>query len=196
METTLINVLSAASSTPEEAVRITAEGFDAVVREHQRRVYRVILLLAKDRDAADTLTQECFLRAYQARDRFRGECRIDTWLLRIAVNLVRDHVKSRRASFWKRLVGLDSDDRNTNDTASPHASPERALMARAELQAVLASVKQLSPQQRTIFLLRFVEDMPLNDIAAVLGLKLGSVKAHLFRALSKVRAQMKEQQWR
>lgn len=196
METTLINVLSAASSTPEEVVRITAEGFDAVVREHQRRVYRVILLLAKDRDAADTLTQECFLRAYQARDRFRGECRIDTWLLRIAVNLVRDHVKSRRASFWKRLVGLDSDDRNTSDTASPHASPERALMARAELQAVLDSVKQLSPQQRTIFLLRFVEDMPLSDIAAVLGLKLGSVKAHLFRALSKVRAQMKGQQWR
>jgi RNA polymerase sigma-70 factor (ECF subfamily) len=57
-------------------------------------------------------------------------------------------------------------------------------------------VNKLSRQQRTIFLLRFVEEMPLIDIAAVLGLKIGSVKAHLFRALTNVRAEMKEQQWR
>jgi RNA polymerase sigma-70 factor (ECF subfamily) len=196
VETTLINVLSAGSSTPQAAVRIRAEDFDAIVRQHQRRVYRVILVLAKDRDTADALTQECFLRAYQARDRFRGECRIETWLLRIAVNLVRDHAKSQRAGFWKRLVGLDHGDRNENASVSLHPSPERALMARAELQAVLDSLTQLSRQQRTIFLLRFVDDMPLPDIAAVLGLKLGSVKAHLFRALSKIRAKMKEQQWR
>ena len=196
METTLINVLSTAGSTPQEAAEIMADGFDAMVRRHQRRVYRVILLLAKDRDTADTLTQECFLRAYQARESFRGECRVDTWLLRIAVNLVRDHAKNRRAGFWKRLIGFDQNDEKATDPVSRHPSPERALMARAELQAVLDSVNKLSRQQRTIFLLRFVEDMPLMDIAAVLGLKTGSVKAHLFRALTNVRAEMKEQKWR
>ena len=196
VETTLTNALSAARSTPQEAVAITAEGFDAIVRQHQRRVYRVILLLAKDRDAADTLTQECFLRAYQARDSFRLECRVDTWLLRIAVNLVRDHAKSRRAGFWKRLVALDHRDEKANEAASRQPSPERTLLARAELQAVLESVNRLSGQQRTIFLLRFVEEMPLADIATVLGLKLGTVKAHLFRALTNVRAEMKEQKWR
>ncbi len=77
------------------------------MRQHQRRVYRVIFLLVRDRDTADTLTQECFLRAYLKRASFRGECRIETWMLRIAVNLVRDHAKSRRTSFWKRLIGLE-----------------------------------------------------------------------------------------
>jgi RNA polymerase sigma-70 factor (ECF subfamily) len=196
VETTLINVLSAAGSTPQEAVGVTAEGFDALVRQHQRRVYRIIFLLAKDRDTADTLTQECFLRAYQARDTFRGECRIDTWLLRIAVNLVRDHAKNRRAGFWNRLIGLGHGDDKATEVASHHPSPERELMARAELRAVLDSVNKLSRQQRTIFLLRFVEEMPLFDIAALLGLKIGSVKAHLFRALTNVRAEMTEQKWR
>lgn len=196
VETTLINALSAVRSTPQEAVEITAEGFDAIVREHQRRVYRVILLLAKDRDVADTLTQECFLRAYQSRASFRGECRIDTWLLRIAVNLVRDHAKNRKAGFWKRLIGLGHRAENAGDAASGQPSPERALIARAEWQAVLDSVNKLSRQQRAIFLLRFVEEMPLADIAAVLGLKIGTVKAHLFRALSNVRGEMREQKWR
>ena len=70
VETTLLNALSADSSRPQEAVEITADGFDAIVRQHQRRVYRVILILAKDRDTADILTQECFLRAYQTRQSF------------------------------------------------------------------------------------------------------------------------------
>jgi RNA polymerase sigma-70 factor, ECF subfamily len=177
-------------------MEITAETFDAIVRQYQRKVYRVILLLTKDRDVADTLTQECFLRAYQSRETFRGECRVDTWLLRIAVNLVRDHARNRKASFWKRLVGLDESGENAKETASSRPSPERSLMARAELQAVWESVNRLSRQQRAIFLLRFVEEMPLSDIADVLGLKLGSVKAHLFRALTNVRTEMKEQKWR
>ena len=190
METTLLNALSADSSRPQEAVEITADGFDAIVRQHQRRVYRVILILAKDRDTADILTQECFLRAYQARQSFRGECRIDTWLLRIALNLVRDHAKNRRAGFWKRLIGWDENDEKATEAVSHLPSPERAFLVRAELQAVLDSVNKLSRQQRTIFLLRFVEDMELLEIAAATGLKEGTVKGHLFRAVQAVRERL------
>src|SRR5882672_10230408 len=86
---------------------IAMEAFDDLVRQHQRRVYRVLFLLLRDPDAADTLTQECFLRAYQKRDGFRGESSADTWLLRIAVNLARDHLRNRRAGFWRRLIGLE-----------------------------------------------------------------------------------------
>src|SRR5207237_5211333 len=86
---------------------IAAEDFDEIVRQHQRRVYRVLFLLLRNSDAADTLTQECFVRAYEKRSSFRGEARIDTWLLQIAVNLARDHSRNRRAGFWKRLIGLE-----------------------------------------------------------------------------------------
>jgi RNA polymerase sigma-70 factor, ECF subfamily len=125
------------------------------------------------------------------------ECRIEIWLLRIAVNLVRDHGKNRRTSFWKRLAGLQ--DRSTNDEprefATPQPSPERVLLAREQLQSILSAVSSLPTQQRSIFLLRFAEEMSLAQIADVLDVKVGTVKAQLARATGKLR-EMKERQWR
>jgi RNA polymerase sigma-70 factor (ECF subfamily) len=191
-------ILTTALSTPvtEKAEEISAERFDEIMRQHQRRVYRVIFLLVRDRDTADTLTQECFLRAYLKRASFRGECKIETWLLRIAVNLVRDHGKSRRTSFWKRLVGLeDKEDGGAEPRQfpAPEPSAERTLLAREELEAVWNALSSLSPQQRAIFFLRYEEEMSLAQIAGVLDLKVGSVKSQLARATGKLR-EMKETQ--
>jgi len=193
MGTTLTATLS--STSRANADSIPAESFDEIVRQHQRRVYRVIFLLVKDSDAADTLTQECFLRAYQKRATFRGECALATWLLRIAVNLARDHGKNRRLSFWRKLVGLEDENSGgeAQPYAAPHPSPERILLARETLQEVWTAVASLSPQQQTIFLLRFAEDMALAEIAEVLRLKVGTVKAQLFRATNKVKETIKEQ---
>jgi RNA polymerase sigma-70 factor, ECF subfamily len=187
METALTPALGAA------AQNITAEEFDAIVRRHQRRVHRVLLTLLRDADEADNLTQECFLRAYQSMSSFRGESSLETWLLRIAANLARDHVRNRRTSFWKRLLGLSDDgDGWAESVPAPEASPERALLVREEVRAVWDAANQLSQQQRAVFLLRFVEDMELNEIATVLGLQVGSVKTHLFRALQTVRGRLRE----
>src|SRR4051794_36115225 len=85
------------------------QDFDRVVAEHQRRIFRVVLAITHDEDAAQTLTQECFLKAYRSRATFRGESPLGAWLLRIAVNLGRDHVRNRRAGFWKRLFAGDAE---------------------------------------------------------------------------------------
>jgi RNA polymerase sigma-70 factor (ECF subfamily) len=188
VDTALTAVLSA--PTPVVADSMSADRFEEIVRQNQRRIYRVIFLLVRDADAADTLTQECFLRAYQRQASFRGECVVGTWLVRIAVNLARDHVKNRRASFWRRLVGLEGDgsgESSSRHMVAPHPSPEGILLAQETLQAVWSAVGLLSQQQQTIFLLRFAEEMSLAEIAATLGLKEGTVKAHLFRATSKVK---------
>jgi len=192
LETVLTSPLSAAAAQPAQA--ISSARFDEIIRQHQRRVYRIILLLVKDADAADTLTQECFLRAYRNRNSFRRECTIETWLLRIAVNLVRDHGKNRRLSFWRKLVGLEENEASLYErAATPQPSAERILLAREELDAVWTAAASLSQQQRAVFLLRFAEEMSLADIAEVLGLKVGSVKAQLSRGLGKVRRVLKEQ---
>ena len=182
-------------AAPAEVVQgIAVHDFDEIVRRHQRRVYRVLFILLGDADAADTLTQECFLRAYRKRESFRGECRIDTWLLRIAVNLAHDHRRNRRTSFWKRLVGLDSEAAEHVGTISdPRPSPERLLLVQRQLQAVWDLVQTLPARQRTIFLLRFAEDMTLGEISSVMGLQTGSVKTHLFRGIRTIRAAIKEQ---
>ena len=193
METAITTALNSPVAKEEEA--ISSKSFDEIIRQHQRRVYRVLYLLLKDADAADTLTQECFLRAYKKRESFRGECRIETWLLRIAVNLARDHGKSRRASFWRRLIGLeDAEGSETVPRQFPGSqpSPERVLLAREELEAVWAAVASLSQQQRIIFLLRFAEEMSLAEVAAILDLSVGTVKAHLFRATARVRETVRE----
>ncbi len=195
MESALTATLNPAVQAPAEA--ILASSFEDIMRRHQRRVHRVIYLLVRNEDIADNLTQECFLRAYQKRASFRGECRIETWLLRIALNLVRDHGKNRRASFWRRLIGVEEHDEAAQPLrfASLEPSPERVLLAREELQSVWNALSSLSPQQHEIFFLRFAEEMPLLEIAELLELKIGTVKAQLARATGKLR-EMKEKQWR
>src|SRR5436190_4170835 len=102
LETVLTSPLSAAAEEPVQG--ISSAKFDEIILQHQRRIYRVILILVKDVHAASTLTQECFLRAYRHLCSFRGECTLETWLLRIAVNVVSDHVKNRRLAFWRQRV--------------------------------------------------------------------------------------------
>src|SRR5436305_15208693 len=104
-------VLSTPAQQAERAAAIV-EDFEAVVREHQSRVFRTLLGMLRDRDAAETLMQETFLRAYQHREKFRGEASIGTWILRIAINLGRDHMRNQRMRFWRQLyqTGVEVDD--------------------------------------------------------------------------------------
>jgi RNA polymerase sigma-70 factor (ECF subfamily) len=175
---------------------IRPEDFDTLVSLHQRRIYRVLLGQLRDPDAAATLTQECFLRAYRNRESFRGEASVTTWLIRIALNLAKDHARNRRQSFWKRLFGHSDDDWTevAATVAAPQASAEKALLAKEEVAQVMRAVETLSPQQRAVFTLRFVEEMTLEEIAAATELKTGTVKAHLSRAVAAVRKIVKEGQ--
>lgn len=181
-------------ATSRVAEGLAEAEFDQLMRLHQRRVYRLLLGMLRDPEAADTLTQECFLRAWRKRSSFRGEAAVGTWLVRIAVNLARDHARNRRLAFWRRLFSApaDNDDARTQAEQLPslRAGPEQALLARQELDAVWNVVEALPQQQKAVFLLRFVEEMSLDEIAEALDLRVGSVKSHLFRALSTVKTRV------
>jgi RNA polymerase sigma-70 factor, ECF subfamily len=163
------------------------EDFDAMARLYGPRVFRFALASLRDRDGAETVAQDCLLKAWQARARFRGDCTVQTWLMQIAVNLVRDRVRSRRLQFWKSAVEIDSVRQWIPDGS---LSPEAQAAAREQIAAVWQATAKLSGKQRTVFLLRFVEDMELLEIAAVTGMKEGTVKIHLFRALEAVRKRL------
>lgn len=183
-----------ATSRSQTAEGLAEADFDQLMRLHQRRIYRLLLGMLRDPEAADTLTQECFLRAWRKRSSFRGEAAVGTWLVRIAVNLARDHARNRRLAFWRRLFAAPAGSDDARSQAellpSPHAGPEQALLARQELDAVWSVVQALPQQQRAVFLLRFVEEMSLDEIAQALELSTGTVKAHLFRALRAVKARL------
>jgi len=173
----------------EEIRTGTLEDFDSLVRLHRPRIFRFILASVRDRETAENLTQDCLVKAFKARDQFRGAASIGTWLIQIAANLVRDHESNSRLRFWRRTLSSGTDVADLGDwVADQQRSPEAMAMAKQQVNAIWRAATSLTERQRTVFLLRFVEDMDLLEIAAVTGMKEGTVKTHLFRALQAVRA--------
>jgi len=164
------------------------DDFDALMRQHQPRIFRFLLASLRDRDAAENLTQDCFVRAYKAREQFRGGSSLSTWLMHIAANLVRDHEANSRLKFWKRRLRSDVDLNDISDwIPDQQRSPEALALAKEQVETIWKAAGRLSERQRTVFLLRFVEDMDLLEIAAITGMKEGTVKTHLFRAVQSLR---------
>ena len=167
------------------------QDFDSLVRLYRPRIFRFMLASLRDRESAENLTQECFLKAFQARDQFRGAAAVGTWLMQIATNLVRTHEGSKRLKFWRRTLGTCLDLADVGHWIPDlQRSPEAMVLAREQVEAIWTAVASVSERQRTVFLLRFVEDMDLLEIAAVTGMKEGTVKTHLFRAVQAVRAKL------
>jgi RNA polymerase sigma-70 factor (ECF subfamily) len=167
------------------------QDFDSLVELYRPRIFRFLLASLRDRESAENLTQDCFVRAYRARDQFRAAAAAGTWLMQIAANLVRSHESSSRLKFWRRSLSSGVELAEIGDlVADRERSPEAMAIARENVAAIWNTVGKLSERQRTVFLLRFVEDMDLLEIAAVTGMKEGTVKTHLFRALRAVRAHM------
>lgn len=165
--------------------------FDVIVQTYRPRVFRFLLASVRDRESAENLTQDCFLRAYRARDQFRGDSSRTTWLMQIAINLVRKHESNSRLKFWRRALRPGLSPADLRDwLPDRQVSPEAAVLAREQVDAIWCVVTQLSERQRTVFLLRFVEEMDLLEIAGATGMKEGTVKTHLFRALQSVRAKL------
>ncbi len=174
-----------------EAEEKAAQEFAHIVATHRPHIYRFLLASLRDADLAETLTQECFLKAHRNWRSFRGESSAMTWLMRIAINLQKDHWRNRRAQFWRRTQTNSVDaDEASQWLPSGESSQEQQVLARERVAQVWQAVKGLSERQRTVFLLRYVQEMELSEIAGAMGLSEGTVKAHLSRALGKVRAEL------
>jgi RNA polymerase sigma-70 factor (ECF subfamily) len=170
---------------------VAAEEFTAVVARHRPQIFRFLLASTRDADLAETLTQDCFLKAHRNWASFRGESSAMTWLMRIAINLQKDHWRSRRLQFWRKTQSNAVDlDEASEWLPSGERSVEQKLMARERVAQVSKAVEKLSERQRTVFLLRYVEEAELSEIAQATGLSEGTVKAHLSRALTKVRLEL------
>lgn len=177
------------TADPDRAAAESGD-FEALVRAYRPKILRFALASLQDGDAADSVTQDCFLRAFRAWNTFRGECSLETWLMRIAVNLVRDYGRNRRLQFWKRTQRNSDEIETQIRLAGWGPTPESQMLLREQVKLVWRAARTLPERQRTVFLLRFVEDMDLLEIASAAGMKEGTVKAHLFSAIRRVRRQL------
>src|SRR5215467_9724505 len=110
------------------------EDFERFVEQYRTRVLRFLFASVRDMDLAETLTQDCFWKAYKHRGSFRGDCSVHTWLMRIAVNLVRDHARNRRLQFWSKAPCVGSEE--IHNWPDRSISPEQKAAVNEQVQAV------------------------------------------------------------
>ena len=178
--------------TVEAAEELAAQEFARIVESHRPQIFRFLLASLRDVDLAETLTQDCFLKAHRNWKHFRGESSAMTWLMRIAINLQKDYWRNRRIQFWRqtRTNAVDLDEAS-DWLPNGERNAEQQILAREQVAQVWQAVKGLSERQRTVFLLRYVEERELSEIAEATGLSEGTVKAHLSRALGRVRTELR-----
>lgn len=165
--------------------------FETLVQRFQRKIYRVAFAIVRDAMEADTITQDTFVQAYMHLARFQGRSELETWLTRIAINRARDLLRRRR---FVSLFSSDDDEENGRvagiEPIDERPDAERQIMASQLRRAIDRAEAKLSSQQKVIFRLRHYEDLSLEEIAEHLGLRSGTVRAHLFRAIHKIRKEL------
>jgi len=167
------------------------DDIEALDRVYRSRLLRFVAYSTGDQDLAETIVQDCLLKAFNSRDSFRGDCAVYTWLAHIATNLVRDHQRTRKFQFWRRIQKTAPDlSEMSSLLPSGETSPESQFLARERAQQVAAALETLSVNQRTIFLMRFIEEMDLQEICLATGMQISTVKTHLHRAVKSVRLKL------
>ena len=166
-------------------------GFTTLMREHAPKVVGLATRLTGDRSEAEDIAQEAFLRLHRALPGFRGDSTISTWLYRTTTHLAIDHLRRERLKRRIFFFRASEDDPDPLEAVSdPRSNPGRDLHARQAMQHLRRGLRKLSARQRVVFVLRHHEGLPLQEIADLLGMETGTVKSHLHRAVTTLRAEL------
>ncbi len=177
----------------ERARNGDAEALDHLIRRHQQQVFAVALRMLGDRDEAQDVAQDVFVRAYQGLGGFRQEAKLSTWLIAITMNLCRN-----RRRWWARrrrviVASLDEPLEHGEGTLGhqvedPAPRPSAVAQSRERQQQLAAALAQLDEPSRAVVVLRDVQGYAYEEIAQVLEIPVGTVRSRLSRARLQLRA--------
>ncbi|HKU20502.1 MAG TPA: sigma-70 family RNA polymerase sigma factor [Terriglobales bacterium] len=166
--------------------------FGELVKRYDRNVFRIALHITQNREDAEDVVQDAFLKAYENLEQFQGQSKFYTWLVRIAVNEALMKLRRRRP---ERMVSLDQEVQTEEDSmprevADWSPNPEQ-LYNQAELRDILGkTIQGLPPSFRTVFVLRDVEGLSTEETAQALELSVPAVKSRLLRARLQLRERL------
>jgi len=163
----------------ERARQGDRDAFEALVRKYEAKVYHLAYGFVQDRAAADDLAQEIFLKVYLSLEKFHFRSGFGTWLYRLAVNHIKDHL---RKTARKREVSLDDVAEAAFPAADEVREREEKKIRDDRRKAVLTVLETLPAKYRVIVTLRDVEGLPYETIAETLSISLGTVDSRLYRA--------------
>ena len=170
--------------------------FDVLLERYQQRAYRLAWSILRDGEEARDLSQEAFLRLFQTAGSFRGRARFSTWFYRLLVNLCLDHRRKHR--WWHQVFTreerAEADGHSRlDDQAAPAHDPVDALGRERALARVWDAAERLSPQQRAVLALHVQENLPMSEVATVMGCAEATARVHLHRALAGLRTLLQKE---
>jgi RNA polymerase sigma-70 factor (ECF subfamily) len=162
--------------------------FEKLVELYQKRIFQFMFHMVKNREEAEDLTQELFLRVFRARQKYRPEARLSKWIFMIAHNLALNSIRSRKSQKGQVGRGLAGAGTTTHmlapelNVASPEGTPSAQMRSVELSQVVQESIFTLAEDQRVAIMLNKYEEMSYEEIAQIMGRTEASVKSLLFRA--------------
>jgi RNA polymerase sigma-70 factor (ECF subfamily) len=184
------------SLTDQEVVSLARDGKEAAFREligrYQRPVFSLIYRLVRDRERAEDLSQDTFIKVLNHIDRYSPEFKFSSWLFKIANNVAIDHLRRRQLDTISmegspHATTADIAEATSFELATQTETPLQELEARELGSEIERAISQLRPEYRACILLRHVEDKSYEEIAATLDLPLGTVKTYIHRARHELR---------
>ena len=190
-----------ASLSDQAVVALAKEGREPAYREllarYERPVFTLIFRMVRDRELAEDLSQETFVKVLNNIDRYSTDFKFSSWLFKIANNVTIDHLRKRHLE----TVSIEgSPDASTPDQekatalaiVSPGESPLEELESRELGSAIEKAIGKLRPEYRSCILLRHVEAYSYEEISEIVGLPLGTVKTYIHRARQELREALEE----
>jgi RNA polymerase sigma-70 factor (ECF subfamily) len=160
------------------------QAFGLLVTKYQRKLSRLLSRMIRDPAEVEDVVQEAFIKAYRALSSFRGESAFYTWLYRIGINTAKNYLVSlgRRASSRSDIQSEDAEGFEDAEQLRDIDTPERLMMSRQVVEAVDEAMDHLPEELRMAIVLREIEGLSYEEIAATMGCPIGTVRSRIFRA--------------
>ncbi len=164
------------------------EAFEALVLEHQNKVYSLALRMVGNEEDARDMAQDAFIRAFSSLSGFRGDSKFSVWLYRLTTNICIDFLRSRAKKRTVSMTWTDSEVEGQGELEIPDErySPEQRFESTDIRESVQRGLDALSPQYREILVLREINGLTYEEIGQALGIEEGTVKSRIFRARKKL----------
>ncbi|MFA6468649.1 MAG: sigma-70 family RNA polymerase sigma factor [Bacteroidota bacterium] len=163
------------------------QAYNQLVLRYKEKIYWIVRRMIPDHDEADDITQNVFIKAYQSLSSFKGDSSFYTWIYRIAINLSLNEIRRKKI---RRTFSIDE---GIHQFESHDALPLELLEKKERTKQIQEAIERLPDKQKKVFLLRYYEELPYDEIAKILKTSVGGLKANYFHAVKKIGVYLKHE---